>query len=199
MSRSVAAPRRPDRRPAQTIRRLLDAGAAELRAAPFSALSMRSVAARAELSPASAYTYFPSKNALVANLYLETLKTVALQPNTAIATHTHQNPLTRISMSGGSAPAVPSAKCWIHLIFLVSKQARMRSLRTRSLRTRLQGSGVQAGATKPNARATITAPLRRDRSCAGQYMVPPMQPVVTHASRSASMPFSHHDSGATSP
>lgn len=82
MSRSIetAAPRRPDRRPAQTIRRLLDAGAAELRVASFSGLTMRSVAARAGVSPASAYTYFPSKNALVATLYLETLKTVVPQP-----------------------------------------------------------------------------------------------------------------------
>mgnify|MGYP000432109248 CR=1 FL=1 len=79
METVAAAPRRPDRRPAQTIRKLLDAGAAELRVASFSALTMRSVAARAGVSPASAYTYFPSKNALVATLYLETLKTVAPQ------------------------------------------------------------------------------------------------------------------------
>ena len=82
MSRSVAVvERRPDRRPGQTIRKLLDAGAAELRATSFSVMTMRSVAARAGVSSASAYTYFPSKNALVATLYLETLKTVPLQPD----------------------------------------------------------------------------------------------------------------------
>lgn len=39
-------------------------------------MTMRTVAARAGVSPASAYTYFPSKNALVARLYLDVLKTV---------------------------------------------------------------------------------------------------------------------------
>lgn len=62
--------RRPDRRPAQTIRKVLDAALAELREHSYSDLTMRGVAARAGVSPASAYTYFPSKSALIASVYL---------------------------------------------------------------------------------------------------------------------------------
>ena len=111
MSRSAAvASRRPDRRPAQTIRKLLDAGAAELRAAPYSALSMRSVAARAEVSPASAYTYFPSKNALVANLYLDTLKTVALQPDNSESPKRRVNAVMRgMLLAGADQPGLTAA------------------------------------------------------------------------------------------
>ncbi|WIM88087.1 helix-turn-helix domain-containing protein [Candidatus Mycobacterium wuenschmannii] len=69
-----SASRRPDRRPAQTIRKLLDAGLEELRTSTYSGVTMRAVAARAGVSPASAYRYFPSKDALVAGLYLELLQ-----------------------------------------------------------------------------------------------------------------------------
>ncbi|PLV52217.1 TetR family transcriptional regulator [Mycobacterium tuberculosis variant microti OV254] len=53
---------------------MLDAGLAELRESSFANLTMRAVAARAGVSPASAYTYFPSKSALVAAVYLRFLR-----------------------------------------------------------------------------------------------------------------------------
>lgn len=80
MSREAAAttPRRSDRRPAQTIRKVLDAGLEELRKSSYANLTMRAVATRAVVSPASAYTYFPSKSALVAAVYLRFLRDLPL-------------------------------------------------------------------------------------------------------------------------
>jgi AcrR family transcriptional regulator len=72
--RVTAATRKRDRRPEQTVRKLLDAGREELQQTSFSTLTMRMVAARAGVSPASAYTYFPSKSALVAAIYLGLLR-----------------------------------------------------------------------------------------------------------------------------
>lgn len=73
-----AAARRSDRRPGQTIRKVLDAGLVELRESSYANLTMRAVATRAGVSPASAYTYFPSKSALVAAVYLRLLRDLPL-------------------------------------------------------------------------------------------------------------------------
>ncbi len=72
------AARRSDRRPGQTIRKVLDAGLEELRQSSYADLTMRAVATRAGVSPASAYTYFPSKSALVAAVYLRLLRDLPL-------------------------------------------------------------------------------------------------------------------------
>lgn len=87
----VPAGRRSDRRPAQTIRKVLEAGLDELRATSFANLTMRAVAARAGVSPASAYTYFPSKSALVAAVYLRLLRDLPL--------HTDVNDTTKTRVS----------------------------------------------------------------------------------------------------
>jgi AcrR family transcriptional regulator len=86
-----SATRKRDRRPEQTIRKVLDAGFDELRQTSFSALTMRTVAARAGVSPASAYTYFPSKSALVAAIYLRLLRDAPV--------HTDVNQTTRTRVS----------------------------------------------------------------------------------------------------
>lgn len=91
MSREAVAPaattpRRSDRRPAQTIRKVLDAGLAELRTSSYANLTMRAVATRAGVSPASAYTYFPSKSALVAAVYLRFLRDLPLHTDVNDAT-----------------------------------------------------------------------------------------------------------------
>ena len=83
--------RRNDRRPAQTIRKVLDAGLEELRESSYANLTMRAVATRAGVSPASAYTYFPSKSALVAAVYLRFLRDLPL--------HTDINDATRARVS----------------------------------------------------------------------------------------------------
>ena len=99
VSREVAPPvsagagvaRRSDRRPGQTIRKVLDAGLQELRESSYANLTMRAVASRAGVSPASAYTYFPSKSALVAAVYLRFLRALPL--------HTDVNDTTKTRVS----------------------------------------------------------------------------------------------------
>jgi AcrR family transcriptional regulator len=90
-STSHSAGRRSDRRPGQTILKVLDAGLAELRESSFANLTMRAVAGRAGVSPASAYTYFPSKSALVAAVYLRFLQALPL--------HTDVNDTTKARVS----------------------------------------------------------------------------------------------------
>jgi TetR/AcrR family transcriptional regulator, cholesterol catabolism regulator len=97
VSRQAASPtdagtaRRSDRRPAQTIRKVLDAGLEELRESSYATLTMRAVATRAGVSPASAYTYFPSKSALVAAVYLRFLRDLPM--------HTDVNDSTQARVS----------------------------------------------------------------------------------------------------
>jgi AcrR family transcriptional regulator len=56
-------------RQAATVQRLLDAGLAQLAEVGPEALTVRQVAVRAGVSPATAYTYFSSKNHLLAELF----------------------------------------------------------------------------------------------------------------------------------
>ncbi len=56
-------------RQAETVERLLTAGLEELRAVGHEAMTVRTVAARAGVSPATAYTYLASKNHLFAELF----------------------------------------------------------------------------------------------------------------------------------
>lgn len=56
------------------MRKLLDAAVEELAESPYGELTVRSVAARAGVSPTTAYTYFPSKDALIAEVYLRLLR-----------------------------------------------------------------------------------------------------------------------------
>jgi TetR/AcrR family transcriptional regulator, cholesterol catabolism regulator len=84
----AGAVRRSDRRPQQTIRKVLDAGLEELRESSYANLTMRAVATRAGVSPASAYTYFPSKSALVAAVYLRFLRDLPLHTDVNETTNT---------------------------------------------------------------------------------------------------------------
>ena len=54
-----------DGRRADTVQRLIAASLEEVRAVPYGDLTVRSVAKRADVSPATAYTYFSSKEHLV--------------------------------------------------------------------------------------------------------------------------------------
>ena len=71
MSSQVSeAPRRGlNSRQADTVERLLTAGLEEVRAVGHEALTVRTVAQRAGVSPATAYTYLASKNHLFAELF----------------------------------------------------------------------------------------------------------------------------------
>lgn len=66
----TSAPRRQlNERQAATVQRLLEAGLAQLAEVGPEALTVRQVAVRAGVSPATAYTYFSSKNHLLAELF----------------------------------------------------------------------------------------------------------------------------------
>lgn len=62
-------------RQAETVEKLLAAGEEELRVAGHDGLTIRTVASRAGVSPATAYTYFASRNHLFAELFLRRLVT----------------------------------------------------------------------------------------------------------------------------
>ncbi|MDV6014111.1 TetR/AcrR family transcriptional regulator [Haloechinothrix sp. LS1_15] len=66
--------RRLSPRQADTVRRLTDAAVEELRAVGYSALTVRNVAARGGVAPATAYTYFSSKNHLVTEVFWRRLR-----------------------------------------------------------------------------------------------------------------------------
>jgi AcrR family transcriptional regulator len=69
-SRLSTAPRRAlNPRQAKTVERLLAAGEEELRAVGHQAMTIRTVADRAGVSTATAYTYFASKDHLFAELF----------------------------------------------------------------------------------------------------------------------------------
>lgn len=65
--------RGPRTRSAQTVQTLLDAAFEQVRAVGYDELTVRSVAARAGVSAATAYTYFSSKPHLVAELFAHSL------------------------------------------------------------------------------------------------------------------------------
>lgn len=67
-------------RQAETVERLLAAGSEELRAVGHEALTIRTVAQRAGVSPATAYTYLASKNHLFAELFWRHVTSTAGAP-----------------------------------------------------------------------------------------------------------------------
>ena len=68
------APR--NRRQEETFRKVLAAGLETLRENSYADLTVRMVAARAKVAPATAYTYFSSKNHLIAEVYLDLVRRV---------------------------------------------------------------------------------------------------------------------------
>jgi AcrR family transcriptional regulator len=69
MSSMQATRRQLNARQAETVDRVVTAAQDELRAVGFEALTIRGVAQRAGVAPATAYTYFASKNHLVAEIF----------------------------------------------------------------------------------------------------------------------------------
>ncbi|BBY26018.1 TetR/AcrR family transcriptional regulator [Mycolicibacterium sediminis] len=67
-----------NRRQEETFRKVLTAGIEMLRESSYADLTVRAVAARAKVAPATAYTYFSSKNHLIAEVYLDLMKQVPL-------------------------------------------------------------------------------------------------------------------------
>jgi AcrR family transcriptional regulator len=65
-----------NRRQEETFRRVLTAGVDMLKESSYADLTVRAVAARAKVAPATAYTYFSSKNHLIAEVYLDLMRQV---------------------------------------------------------------------------------------------------------------------------
>lgn len=65
-----------NRRQEETFRKVLGAGVEMLRESSYADLTVRAVAARAKVAPATAYTYFSSKNHLIAEVYLDLMRQV---------------------------------------------------------------------------------------------------------------------------
>lgn len=74
-SRVAAAPHR-RLAPSDTITRLVEAAVDEVRAEGYDGLTVRNVAKRAGVAPATAYTYFASKDHLVAEAFWQRLQAV---------------------------------------------------------------------------------------------------------------------------
>lgn len=73
-----ATRRRLSARQADTVARLTAAAVDELRAHSYDGLTVRNVAARAGVAPATAYTYFSSKDHLVAEVYWRRVQSLPL-------------------------------------------------------------------------------------------------------------------------
>lgn len=73
-NRTPASARRP--RQEETFRKLVGAALETLRTSSYAGLTVRAAAARAHVAPATAYTYFSSKNHLVAEVYLDLVQQV---------------------------------------------------------------------------------------------------------------------------
>ncbi len=65
-----------NRRQEETFRKVLRAGMEMMRETSYADLTVRAVAARAKVAPATAYTYFSSKNHLIAEVYLDLMRQV---------------------------------------------------------------------------------------------------------------------------
>jgi AcrR family transcriptional regulator len=65
-----------NRRQEETFRKVLAAGVEMLRESSYADLTVRAVAARAKVAPATAYTYFSSKNHLIAEVYFDLISQV---------------------------------------------------------------------------------------------------------------------------
>lgn len=73
--------RRLTKRQADTVQRLTDAALAEIRTVGYSGLTVRNVAVGAGVAPATAYTYFSSKNHLVTELFWRRLRSLDPLPS----------------------------------------------------------------------------------------------------------------------
>ncbi len=91
-SLSVPARRGPAERRSDRVDALVDATIAELRAHGYDGLTVRNAARRAGVAAATAYTYFASKDHLVAEVFWRRLQT--LEP---VAVDGRRSPRTRVS------------------------------------------------------------------------------------------------------
>lgn len=102
--------RGPNSRSADTIMRLLDAGRQELGEVSYDELTIRAVAARAGVSPATAYTYFGSKDHLVAELFWQVVAASSADTGRARTVQSRlQRTMRTLAEAIGSQPALAAA------------------------------------------------------------------------------------------
>ncbi|MFC7495959.1 MULTISPECIES: TetR/AcrR family transcriptional regulator [unclassified Nocardioides] len=96
-------------RQAETVERLMAAGTQELRAVGHEALTVRTVAQRAGVSPATAYTYLASKNHLFAELFWRFLADDEHEPEGADAVARLQSVTRHLAHRLADAPELAAA------------------------------------------------------------------------------------------
>jgi Bacterial regulatory proteins, tetR family len=113
----LATQRQRKARQLETLHRVIAAGRAELDAVGFDELTIRSVAVRAGVAPATAYAYFSSKNHLVVEIFWRSPNERARHESTlptavdricAVFTDSH-------SCSSKAPPSAgqPHGRCWV--------------------------------------------------------------------------------------
>lgn len=89
---------------------MLDAGLLMLRESSYAELTVRAVAARAQVAPATAYTYFSSKNHLIAEIYLDLVRQVEYFTDVNDTTATRvESTLRALALTVADEPEVAAA------------------------------------------------------------------------------------------
>src|SRR5260370_33887922 len=109
------------RKPRQegTYHRVLDAAVELLRETKYSELTVRAIAARAEVSPATAYNYFKSKNGLIAEVYLRLGRT--MPPFVDVHQDTHHPGTHEFHTLARHVPYAPKGVSGTHTTLMVSQ------------------------------------------------------------------------------
>lgn len=99
-----------NRRQEETFRKVLAAGVQMLRESSYADLTVRAVAKRAQVAPATAYTYFSSKNHLIAEVYLNLIRAVPFFTDVNEPTVTRvDNALHQLALVVADEPEVAAA------------------------------------------------------------------------------------------
>lgn len=109
VTHELGAPAR-NRRQEETFRKVLAAGREMLSETSYADLTVRAVAKRANVAPATAYTYFSSKNHLVAEVYLDLVTQVPYFTDVNDTLHTRvDNVLRNLTLVVADEPEVAAA------------------------------------------------------------------------------------------
>lgn len=99
-----------NRRQEETFRKVLAAGMETMREHTYADLTVRMVAAKAKVAPATAYTYFSSKNHLIAEVYLDLVRQVPYFTDVNVAMHTRvDQALRHLALVVADEPEVGAA------------------------------------------------------------------------------------------
>ncbi|MBO3749593.1 TetR family transcriptional regulator [Streptosporangiaceae bacterium NEAU-GS5] len=139
--------RRLSDRQAGTVRRLTDAAVAEVQQTGFEGLTVRNVARRAGVAPATAYTYFASKNHLITEVFWRRLSALPpVEPSAAAPRERVVAVLREIALLVSDEPALAAA-CTSAMLGADPNVQELRLRIGRTIRRRLMAAlGTEAGA-----------------------------------------------------